>query len=375
MAEIRLSRGIGHLVMAQKIRAKKQKPTPDWLVQGVLTKLGDTFDRLTGRGWKPSSSLATSELAERLKALVDAEVREEPGKRFYIPHNIKLKVQWDKFSTDSDDSLKPLQNELLAALIDHINDRRYHTYAPISLEVKADYFTNGVKLFASFEDKGEDEREVALDVTVPDLNVADLIPKTAGSSPEAFGCEVTISFEAAGKQVVKSFNVEQGQRLSIGRTGENDVLIDDHSISKAHAALLLNKEGSLMLADTGSTNGTFIDGERIAYGKAYPINPGQMVKLGSVNIAIDRSEIEFVTSPEPETAVEDTGEDVVKIGEFEFSSRKPPEQDVFPEPNATLPSIGTPGDSVFLRPLPMETAGSEADNLTVESFNERANEK
>ena len=78
----------------------------DWLVKGSLTKIGDIFDRLTGRGWKPSSTLATSELIERLKSMMDAEVRENGDKRKYVPHNIKLKMQWDKFSTDSEATLK-----------------------------------------------------------------------------------------------------------------------------------------------------------------------------------------------------------------------------------------------------------------------------
>src|SRR5258706_11205679 len=100
----------------------------DWLVQGVLTKIGDIFDRLTGRGWKPSSSLATSELVERLKALLDAEAENTDGRGFFVPHNVQLKMQWDKFSTDSDESLRKLENELLTAAVDHINDRRYYTY-------------------------------------------------------------------------------------------------------------------------------------------------------------------------------------------------------------------------------------------------------
>src|SRR4051794_1724287 len=99
----------------------KKSITPDWLVRGVLTKLGDTFDRLTGRGWKPSSSLATSELVEKLKALLDAEAQDLGSEGIYVPHNISLKMQWDKFSTDSEKSMKSLENEMLTAVVDHIN--------------------------------------------------------------------------------------------------------------------------------------------------------------------------------------------------------------------------------------------------------------
>src|SRR5687768_16616044 len=87
----------------------------DWFVQGLLTKLGNTLDRFFGRGWKPTSSLATSELIERLKVLIDKEARTGEDKRTFVPHNIQLKMQWDKFSTDAVDSLKTLETELLTA--------------------------------------------------------------------------------------------------------------------------------------------------------------------------------------------------------------------------------------------------------------------
>ena len=124
--------------MTDRPQNEKEKLSADWLVRGVLTKLGDMFDRFTGRSWQPSSSLATSALIERLKALLDAEARENGDGRKFVPHKIKLKIEWNKFSTDAEKNLKTLEHELLAAVIDHINDRRYYTYAPLSLEVKPD---------------------------------------------------------------------------------------------------------------------------------------------------------------------------------------------------------------------------------------------
>src|SRR5690606_26069578 len=108
--------------MTEKTTPQKRPRSADWFVQGVLTKIGDTFDRLTGRGWKPSSSLATSELAERLKSLLDAQVRIDADGRKFVPHNIRLRMQWDKFSDDKTDSLKKLEAQLLTAAVDHIND-------------------------------------------------------------------------------------------------------------------------------------------------------------------------------------------------------------------------------------------------------------
>lgn len=266
--------------MPERSSSSNYSYSADWLIRGVLTKLGDTFDRLTGRGWKPSSSLATSELIERLKQLLDAEAREEDGRK-YVPHKIMLKMQWDKFSADSDDSLKKLEHELLVAAVDHINDKLYLTHAPLTIDARSDYFTSGVKLFVSFDRPGEDEHEAEMNVTLPESKLGELVPEPPPAPAErAF----TVSYQAGGKRIDKRVVFTAGSRKSVGRTKENDIFIDDNSVSKAHASLVLNSESRLMVADTGSTNGTFINGERISYGKAYEITEGTSVRFGAIDV-------------------------------------------------------------------------------------------
>lgn len=344
--------------MADKIVKKKKPASADWFVQGVLTKIGDTFDRLTGRGWKPSSSLATSELAEKLKALVDAEIRETSEKRKYVPHNIKLKMQWDKFSTDSETALTKLENELLTSLIDHINDRRYYTYGPISLEVKPDYFTNGVKLFASFDASSDEEREVSVNVTVPNLKVE--VPAEAVSGQDrSYAIKLMIRFNAAGKDFEGQLDMNAGSRFSVGRTKENDIAIDDASVSKMHASLVLNGTGDLILADTGSTNGTFINGERIAYGKANVITDADVLKFGTIEVkleVIEKRELAVDAVGEAEESA--PAEDTYRVGEFEFTSKIEPQTEPAQPLAETVPSIPMP-QSGLLKPIATEPAPTE----------------
>lgn len=269
-----------------ELKPKKSKFSFDWLLRGVLTKVGETFDRLTGRNWKPSSSLATSELIERLKLLLDAEMKNSEGAGRFVPHNIKLKMQWDKFSTDLEKSVEKLRNELHIAAIDHINDKRYYTYAPIDVEIVPDYFTEGVKILASFDKFDEDQREAEVNVTLPDLKVAALIP-AAEETVSISSCTFVVSFEHGGKQISRELTFRAGDRKSIGRTKENEIVIDDPSISKIHAALVLNSNDQLVLADTGSTNGTFINDSRISYGRAYGVNDGDVLKFGTVLVGLE----------------------------------------------------------------------------------------
>jgi pSer/pThr/pTyr-binding forkhead associated (FHA) protein len=277
----------------------------DWLVRGVLTKIGQSFDKLTGRDWKPSSSLATSELIERLKRLLDVEVKDLGAKGRFVPHHIKLKMQWDKFSADAEDALRRLQYELHAAAIDHINDNRYHTYAPIKVEVKPDYFTEGVNLMVSFDkfaDEG-DEAEKAIKVTMPDVNLQNIIigggePELV-AEPEPETEKFIAEFRIDNKLKSIELEFEPNKRLNVGRTKENHLAIEDASVSKVHASLMLNAENQLLVADTGSTNGTFVNNQRIAYGKAFPINDqaGDKVKFGTIEVFFRRvpKPVEFAT--------------------------------------------------------------------------------
>ena len=294
----------------------KKTISPDWFVQGLLTKIGDTFDRLTGRGWKPSSSLATSELIERLKALLDAEVKVADDGRKFVPHNIKLKIQWDKFSTDAEASLKTLETEFLTSVVDHINDKHYYTYAPLSIEVKPDYFTAGVKLFVGFEKFVDDENEAEINVSIPgDASTPKTIQPTSPAEPPKF--EISAAFEINGKMIARTLAIAAGSRLTVGRTKENDIAIEDVSVSKFHAAIVLNDDGVLRVADTGSTNGTFVNGRRISYGTSVDVNNEVTVRFGTIAVSFTVTRQARDQEPEIETEVPHS----TTVGEFEFRTK------------------------------------------------------
>jgi pSer/pThr/pTyr-binding forkhead associated (FHA) protein len=301
-------------LMQNAPQSAKKSVSADWLVRGVLTKIGDIVDRMTGRRYKPSSSLATSELIERMKFLMDSEAITENGRTF-VPHNIKLKMQWDKFSTDSEESLRALEYEFLTAAVDHVNDKRYYTKAPFHVEAKPDYFTSGVKLFVSFDKFADEEREAGITVAVPGDTSSQIADVQA--APEPLIRPIVVKYSFGGNPFQKELRVKDGQRLSIGRTKENDLSIDDPSISKYHASLMLDAEGILHVADTGSTNGTFVNAERIAYGKSVAISERDKVRFGLV-------EASFQLPPKPvvqEVAPEIPKTESYSVGEFQFTKR------------------------------------------------------
>jgi len=314
--------------MPDNTESPKKNITPDWFVQGALTRVGDMFDKLTGRSWKPASSLATSGLIERMKTLLTSEIRKDEEGRNFVPHNITLKMQWDKFSTDAEEGLKKVRDELLTAAVDFISDNRYYTHAPLKLEVKPDYFTEGVKLFVSFDHFDEERGERELNVTVPAAKVSDLIPagietdmaKISAVTTKHYG-ELIAKYNIGNGTIEKRFELEQGRRLSIGRTKGNDLALDHPSVSKMHASLMLSSEGKLVIADTGSTNGTYLNGERIAYGKAIEIFGGDKVKFGSIDVAIEFAPHAAAPEMVAEEVSSDAPTEAFTIGEFQFAKK------------------------------------------------------
>jgi pSer/pThr/pTyr-binding forkhead associated (FHA) protein len=102
---------------------------------------------------------------------------------------------------------------------------------------------------------------------------------------------------AAGSQVAPLANflvrtgALKGQRLqvkvpvaNIGRADYNDLVLPDPSVSTSHAKLQ-RREGIWVLVDLESTNGTFVDSDRIA-GES-PLAPGALVRFGDVQLVFE----------------------------------------------------------------------------------------
>lgn len=94
-------------------------------------------------------------------------------------------------------------------------------------------------------------------------------------SESEFHClELTI-----GERVEKRFVVSPAG-LRIGRAAPADVILSDSRVSRAHCIVqLMNHE--LKVSDLNSTNGTFVDGERLTGSGTLPV--GSVLKVGNVS--------------------------------------------------------------------------------------------
>ena len=85
---------------------------------------------------------------------------------------------------------------------------------------------------------------------------------------------------AAGQQI------DIAQELQVGRSaGAEGRLGDDPEISRQHARFSRNAQGQLVVEDLGSTNGTYVNGQRISGQQV--LNAGDTVQMGRSSMTIE----------------------------------------------------------------------------------------
>lgn len=259
-------------------RARRDETLVERLLHRALESLGRAVDRRFGLAPETSNQLTTSLLIERMRRLIDERIIEDERRGRLAPHVMKLKIEWGTHTDAPEEAIEELKNEVLAAAIDHINDQRLRTFAPVRVEVAADIFTTGITVDPSFGEFEEEARRISEGgADTPTESKKEIVLVAEIRSPE-------------GQEQTSLRVVPGGPRIDIGRAADNDLCLRHPSVSKIHATMAMTREGSLLLSDAGSTNGTYINGRRIAYGEARALHDGDVVNFGEVEVRFRRVE-------------------------------------------------------------------------------------
>ncbi|MDG4866151.1 FHA domain-containing protein, partial [Streptomyces sp. T-3] len=70
-----------------------------------------------------------------------------------------------------------------------------------------------------------------------------------------------------------------GGQVSIGRSADADVPLDDPDVSRLHCAVTMDPDGRVTVTDLNSTNGTAVDGEPVA-DRPVRLAPGALLRIG-----------------------------------------------------------------------------------------------
>ena len=89
----------------------------------------------------------------------------------------------------------------------------------------------------------------------------------------------TLVIRAGGGRAGEVFNVA-GEKLTIGRSPEAEVFLDDVTVSRNHALLVRRSDG-LYIDDLGSLNGTYVNRRRI---ESHRLQNGDELQVGKYKL-------------------------------------------------------------------------------------------
>ena len=148
-----------------------------------------------------------------------------------------------------------LAGELADAVTDHARQQRYAFVGPVSVRFERDeQLETGVFRVRSTQVRGTVAPATAATAT-PDHPVLDVDGRR---------------YQLSGPVTV------------IGRGSEADIVLDDPGVSRRHVEVRL-EAGSAVVRDLGSTNGTFVDGERVSTAS---LRDGSTVTVGRTRITV-----------------------------------------------------------------------------------------
>lgn len=108
------------------------------------------------------------------------------------------------------------------------------------------------------------------------------MPATEASKQKQY----TLKF-ISGKYQGGEFPIAAGRELVLGRSNELDVVLVEDMVSRKHARISFTND-NLLIEDLGSTNGTFVNGEKV---KRARLKEGDRVLIGTSIARVEASDV------------------------------------------------------------------------------------
>ena len=203
------------------------------------------------------SDLEPTQIARKLVSTMEAQTRDEDG-RLYAPGAYVVAVNPDDFAR-----LAPHQAYLEREWADLLRDL-------------------AGRVGIGFEQDDAKVRMTAREsVPVGAVDVA-VIDEPAGTAVAAARTRARFVLRMIeGVSAIGVYSLEGTVR--IGRGDENEILLADRSVSRAHAVVAVDGSEPIV-RDLGSTNGTFVNGERV---RTRGLRNGDELKFGNTHMRFE----------------------------------------------------------------------------------------
>ncbi|KAA6221575.1 FHA domain-containing protein [Streptomyces albofaciens JCM 4342] len=107
----------------------------------------------------------------------------------------------------------------------------------------------------------------------------------------------------------------RGGAIRVGRSAQADVPLDDPDVSRLHCAVTVEPDGSVLVADLRSTNGTAVGGAEVGE-RPVPLPPGALLRIGESALRLTPAPAE----PDPALVCAPDGEGRLRVSQPEAAA-------------------------------------------------------
>jgi hypothetical protein len=245
----------------------------------LFDRTGAAFDKLLHGKKDPTAPPSSRELANKLSPSVqksiDNNIRRE-GDSVNAPHRVSVLLDYNTFAQLEQTDLSALKKELEQVARDHITNRRYDTESPLTLSITYDPLVATPLVRADFGQTINLNKEAAA---------------LAGAGRQGFtpSGRLTLRLRSVNSRFLLDHKIDRlkpgGNPVTVGRGRDNDIIIDDRSVSKFHSTIALTQDGKLIVADVGSSNGTFVNNKAIRNREV--VDLGDVITFGDIEVRLE----------------------------------------------------------------------------------------
>lgn len=108
-----------------------------------------------------------------------------------------------------------------------------------------------------------------------------------GGVPQAAPTSIGYVRVEEGKEPGRIYEIRKDS-LSIGRSRESDIFLEDLAVSRLHSSIVNLGNGNYALKDEGSANGTKVNGQLVNKFQTHPLQEGDRIQLGQTVLVFAR---------------------------------------------------------------------------------------
>jgi hypothetical protein len=247
------------------------------LARRILERLGSKVDAKSAAE-NTLSPREVGELTSRIERVIEASLREDDkGVKRIAPNRFKVLFTYEETSRLNSQYIDLLAKELKASIFEYINNRRYQTRGPIEVETGKDLFAKATVIRPVFEGESDSQKPME----PPGAKASQGSP-----AAEHRAGNRSLNILSSGGQ---SFRIElkpDSAPAYVGRASTNAIRIDDSSISRLHASIAQRSNGEVVIADLGSSNGTYVNDRLLASNEAHVLSPGDVIGVGDFKLTV-----------------------------------------------------------------------------------------